>query len=469
MPVPNERVGANEVSVNLRSYLRVVWKRRWAVVGVLAATVASAVAFTSIQEPLYEGVATILIEPQAPRVVNIQDVAPPTAGSGGRDSGEYYATQYKLIQSRPVIEGVIRRLQLKERIPDIGAAGDPYRKFLPLLTVEPVKNTRLVLVRFLDPDRTLAAEVANGIASEYVKYNLDLRNKVAQEALVWLNDQLATLRAQANESSKALGRYQAQADLLGIQEQRQLTQQKLLDVGRVYQESQNQRLTIESKLRELSRVARDPAGAETIFIVADDPLIRKLKTEASDLQIERSKLAQISKEKHPDLLQLDAQIKQVNLRLHAEIQKMLRAVETEYKVAKAREESLADNLNELRKEGRKLNEREAQALALHREKESTDELHTAVVKRLKETGMATALEANNVSIVEPATPPAFPARPRTRLIWMLSVVAGLALGVGVAFLADSLDNRVRSPEDVERVVGLPILGIVPVFHAKRRA
>ena len=89
------------------------------------------------------------------------------------------------------------------------------------------------------------------------------------------------------------------------------------------------------------------------------------------------------------------------------------------------------------------------------------------MKRFRETGIATALEANNVRIVEMATPPAYPARPRKNLIYIVSVVGGLAMGIGVAFLAESLDNRVRSPEDVERAVGLPILGIVPVFHAKR--
>jgi uncharacterized protein involved in exopolysaccharide biosynthesis len=128
---------------------------------------------------------------------------------------------------------------------------------------------------------------------------------------------------------------------------------------------------------------------------------------------------------------------------------------------------LLANVNELKREARTLTERETQALALQRERDSSEELHTAIMKRFKETGIATALEANNVRIVEPATPPDIPARPRTRLILMLSVVAGLALGGGVAFLAESLDNRVRSPEDVERAVGLPVLGIVPVFSSKR--
>jgi uncharacterized protein involved in exopolysaccharide biosynthesis len=356
-------------------------------------------------------------------------------------------------------------------MPHVGASGDPYLAILysrdSNLSIEPVKNTRLVLVRFEDPSPALATEIANAVADQYVKYTLEVKQGEAQTATVWLNEQIEALRAKAQQSSKALQAYQAQADLLGLQDQRQITQAKLIDFNRAYLDAQGQRLSSESKLRELTRIAKDPAGSETIFTVVNDPLIQKLKTEASDLQIERSKLSQIYRSKHPDLMQLDAQIQQVNHRLKEEIQKLMKAVETEYKVAKAREETLLANMNELRREARTLNEREAQALSLQREKDSVEELQATVLKRLKETGLTSALTASNIRLVEPATRPTYPIRPKSRLIWALSAVFGLALGVGVAFLADSLDNRVRSPEDVERVLGVPILGIVPVFGTKR--
>src|SRR5262249_3957034 len=146
---------------------------------------------------------------------------------------------------------------------------------------------------------------------------------------------------------------------------------------------------------------------------------------------------------------------QVNQRLREEIQKLLRAVETEVKVARGREESLLGNMNDLRREARTLNEREAQALSLQREKDSVEELQATVLKRLKETGLTSALSTSNIRIVERAMLPV-PIRPKTHLIWTLAAVAGLTLGVGVAFVTDSLDNRARSRDDIERVLGVPI-------------
>jgi uncharacterized protein involved in exopolysaccharide biosynthesis len=429
---------------------------------VLVVTFLSSVIFTETRTPLFVAATTILIEPEAPKVVNrVQDLVE------NRPTEEYYATQFKLMQTRPVIEGAIQRLAARDRTLGVDPSTYPYWNVVSALSVEPVKNTRLVNVRFEDPDPKIAALIANAVSQEFVRYNLEVKHKVAQEALVWLNEQLTALRSQTQQSSKALQAYQARADLLGVKEQQDLAQQKLRAVTANYQEAQNQRVALEIKLRELTRAVQDPKGAE-IYSLAGDPLIQRLKSEASDLQIERTRLAQVTKEKHPDIQALDSQIKQLQLRLQAEIQRVIRATETELKVARAREEQLLNSVSDARREARVVNEREAHAMGLQLEKESNEELQGAVLKRLKETGVATMLEASNVRVIEPALPPGRPSKPRKTLIWNMSIVAGLVLGIGMAIVAESLDNRVRSREDIERA-GLPVLGIVPIFEVRRGA
>jgi uncharacterized protein involved in exopolysaccharide biosynthesis len=448
----------------LQVYLTVL-RNRWRIVlAVFAVTVASAIVFTSQQTPVYQGVATVMIDPEPPRVVNITEVVNDVG-----TSQDYYTTQYKLLQSRPIVEPVIQQLNLRQRMPEIGRAKDPYTALMSRVTIDPVKNTRLVLVKAEDPDPALAMEVANAIANRFVNYSLEIKRKEAQAASEWLNEQIQALRAKAVQSRQALQAFQSKADLLGVQDQRQLTQAKLIDFNRAYLEAQSQRLSAEAKLRQLQQIAKDPVGAESVFAVVNDPVIQKLKTAASDLQIERSRLAQLYRDKHPDIQQVDAQLREVKRRLTEEIQKMLQAVATEARVAKAREESLLANMESLRREARMLNEREAQALALQNEKDSAEELQATVLKRMKETGLASALNTTNIRVAEAATLPTLPIRPQTRLIVALSAICGLALGVGAAFVTESLDNRVRSPEDIERLLAVPILGVVPAFRAKAQA
>jgi len=305
------------------------------------------------------------------------------------------------------------------------------------------------------------------VAGAYVKYNLDLKLKGARDALAWLNEQMAELKAKVQESSTALQNYRVKAGILGLEEQRKITAQKIMDFNKAYLEAQAQRLSIEAKLNELRRIARDRSGAQTIFTVADNPLIQKLKEELADLEVERSKLLKTFREKHPEVVKIDAKIQQLREKIDAEIQTMLRGVQTEYQVARAREETLLANVNQLRREGQDLNEKEIQYLTLQRETESNQQLYEAVLKRLKETGISGGLETNNVRIVQEATVPSLPIRPRKTLNLLLSVAVGLVAGVAAAFVVEYFDTTVRSPEEVERRLGLPVIGIVPSYSVKR--
>src|SRR5215468_1463358 len=445
-------------------YLWVLRKHQWLIAGIFLLTVITVAVVTFLEVPIYSATATVLIDPEPPKVLNIQEVAP--MGTSGWDPN-YYPTQYEIIKSKPVLDRAIEAIGLKTRLPDLAGAREPHRVLLGALSVEPKRNTRLIQIRYDSPDPSLAAEVANAIAAAYVQYNLDLKLKGARDALAWLTSEAASLKKRVEESSAALQNYRVKAGILGSQEQRQITAQKIIDFNKAYLEAQAQRLSVEAKLRELGQIAKDPAGAQTIFTVADNPLIQRLKSELSELEVEKAKLSKTYRERHPEILKVDARIQQVNQKLDAEIQNMLRAVQTEYKVAKAREDTLLANVNQLRREGQDLNEKEIQALTLQREAESNQQLYEAVLKRFKETGVAGGLETNNVRVVEDATAPTVPVRPRKTWNLFLSVVAGLALGVVVAFVIDYLDTTVKTPNDVERFLGLPVIGIVPAFGGKR--
>ena len=447
---------------HLKDYYRILRKHRWLVAGLFLVTVFSVAIWSFVQTPVFQASATVLIEPEPPKFLNIQEVTPI-----GSPTQEYYRTQYELMTSRPIVEKVIETLNLRVRIPELQRAADPVRALQNAIIVEPRRNTRLVAVKFEHPDPQLTAEVTNALARQYVKHNLDIKLRGAQEAMTWLNEQMTTLRVKVQESSVALQNYRVKAGIMGLQEQRQITAQKIMDFNKQYLESQAQRLSAESKMTELQRIASDRAGAQTIFTVADSPLIQRLKQEASELDTQRAKLSKTYKEKHPEILKIDAQIEQVNQRIETETKTMLRAVQTEYRVAKAREETLLGNVNRLRGEAQELNEKEIQYLNLQRESDSNQQLYEAVLKRLKETGVTGGLETNNVSIVEDATVPRVPIRPRKMVNLIIAILVGLLIGVGTALTIEYFDTTVKTPDDVERYLGLPVIGIVPQFVAKR--
>ena len=433
----------------------VLSKHRWLITGIFLLTVVTAAIWTFLQVPVYEATATLLLDPEPPKVLNIEEVTP--MGSAGYDPS-YYATQYEIIKSRPVLQRAAESLNLKQRAPGLSLSG---------VSVEPKRNTRLLFVRYENPDPALAADIVNAVANSYVQYNLDLRFKGARGALTWLTNEAASLRKKVEDSSAALQNYRVKANILGTQEQRQITAQKIMDFNKAYLEAQAQRLSIEAKLQQLTQASKDPTSAQSFFSATEDPLIQKLKGDASALEIEKSKLLKTYKEQHPEIQKVNAQMRQINQRIDDEIQSRIQALQTEYKVAKAREDTLLGNVNALKREGQDLNEKEIQVLALQREVESNQQLYEVVVKRMKETGVAGGLETNNVRVMEEASTPRAPIRPRRVWNLMVSVVAGLGVGIAVAFAIDYLDTTVKTPDDVERYLGLPVIGIVPTFASKR--
>jgi len=380
----------------------------------------------------------------------------------------FYPTQYEIIKSRAVVTRALEALTVKTAGAGTGAPADLSRALSGALTVEPVGRTRLVLIKVTGPDAARAALEANAIANAYAKYNVELKLKGARDALTWLTEEASSLRAKVEDSSRALQNYRVKSGILGMQEQRQISAQKIIEANKGYLEAQAQRMALEAKLNELTQVAKDPAAAGTMFSEADNPLVGKLKGEIGGMETEKSKLLKVYKEKHPEIVKIDAQIQHLRDRLEAEFRGTLRSVETQAKIARTREESQINAVTLLRREGQELNEKESQYQNLQHEIEANQQLYDSVVKRLKETGVAGGLENSNVRIIEVATPPGAPIRPQKGRSLGMSLVAGLVLACVVAFGLEYLDTTVKTPDDVERYLGLAVIGIVPAFGARPR-
>jgi uncharacterized protein involved in exopolysaccharide biosynthesis len=262
--------------------------------------------------------------------------------------------------------------------------------------------------------------------------------------------------------------FRVKAGMVGLQEQRQIGAQKIMDFNKAYLDAQANRLALESKLRELNQILADTSAGLTIFTVADSLLIQKLKAELADLEEQKSKLLKIYKAQHPEVLKINAQIQQTTQRLDTELQTMLRAVQTEYKVAKAREDMLLGKVGQIKREGQDMNAKEAEYLSLQREQETNQLLYAEVLKRIKETGITSAIQTNNVQVVEQAAVPMSPVKPNKPRSLTVSILMGLALAAAAAFTLEYFDkNTVRTAMDVERRLGLPVIAIVPAFESKR--
>src|SRR5207245_7423724 len=211
MTEPRERISERHFA----DYLLVLRKHQWLITGIFLVAVITVGVWTFRQIPIYQAAATILIDPEAPKILNIQEVTP--MGSAPWDPN-YYPTQHEIIKSRAVLNKTIQALKLKERAPAL-ASDDVLRSSL---IVEPRRNTRLVLIKVEQSDPALAAEIANAIAAAYVQYNLELKMKGASEAVSWLTEEANRLRTKDQEAAVGLQSNRGEAGTPGLERQQTL-------------------------------------------------------------------------------------------------------------------------------------------------------------------------------------------------------------------------------------------------------
>lgn len=417
-----------EQEIHLRDYLRVVKNRRWTVVAffLIVVTVVAVVTWTA--RPVYQSTVQLLIDRDNPNVVSIQEVLAVDA-----TATDYYQTQYEILKTEMLARRVIALLDLTNAAefaaappnpvlewirgwfpagtetssnpsPDSAAAArerQVVRAFLERVEVKPIRNSRLVKVSVNGYDPALAARMANALADEYISYNLEAKLGAAQRATNWLTGQVDEMQAKVRASEDALEAYKVAVPA-----------QVMAEV-----ETPNGLRQLESRPE-----------------VVNNAFIQGLKGEEIKLAAKEAELSKKFGPKHPQMIQVRTELAALRGNLDKEVRRLLGAVKVEDA---------------------------PQFQLLKREAETNRQIYEVLLKRHKETTLTESIPRNNIQVVDPAVLPDGPTKPRKRMNMVLAVVIGLVGGMGLAFFVEYLDNSIKSSEDVERILGFPLLGLVP--------
>jgi capsular exopolysaccharide synthesis family protein len=455
--------GVNEPSVSsilfgridALDYVRVLYRRRWLVLSVILAVVAGAGVYLYRATPLYQAQATILIDPDEPTVVEFKEVLEESG------QGDYYQTQFELLQSRALAQRTVAALKLDQR-PKLGwttkTAVDVVRGGM---RVAPIRGSRMANVQFRSPDPVLAAEIVNAHAREFIELNLDTRFKASKEATDWLDEQLAEERKRVEQSESALQAYREQHDAVSLAEGQDIVVQKLADLNAVVTRAKTNRIEKEAQYRELVAANQDRAALDSFPAILANGFIQQLKSELARLQREYSQLSETLGERHPTMIAKRTEIQTTENRLAAEVTRVVDSVRKAYEAARAEEASLTQALEQQKQEAMALNRRGIEYDALKREAESVRMVYQSLLQRAKETSVSRELRTTNIRIIDPAEPPRGPIWPRPVYTLFMAVITGSLLAAGLAFSLEYIQDRVRTPDDLRRDVGAPFLGLIP--------
>lgn len=485
---PSVAYGMEEQGIHLRDYLRVVLKHRRMIAAIFVVAVISTGVICFTMEPRYTGSATLQIERQAPKVAPVQGVE--QVESAAPDKYDYYQTQYEILGSRTIAARVIRELALegdarfrkdgeggliasflrRARVliigepdePPLGVLGVPsdlIDQYIDALSIEPVRNSRLVKLMFTSESAELAAEVANRHIDEYVASSLDQRLEMTLRAKEFLEAELAKAKERVDIAEVALNKFRKENAIVSLDGGRSdVVNVRLGDLNEAFTQAQTDRIGLEAQYQLIK--SRE---YESLPDVLASGLVSQLKGEISKLEVERADLEKRYRPAFPKMKEAIAREAQAKQRLNAEVRKIVAGVESSYLAAKKREAELGRELDAQREKALHQKDVGSEYDTLQRDVETARGLYANLLERLKDVDVAEEIKVSNVVVVDRAALPGEPSSPRTLLNLALAAALGIFGGTGIAFLLEYLDRTVKTPEDVEQRLRLPSLGVIPAF------
>jgi capsular exopolysaccharide synthesis family protein len=343
--------------------------------------------------------------------------------------------------------------------------------FIARIEVSPIRNSRLVDISFEAKDAVLATKIVNTLAKAYIDQNLEIKLEAVKDAVKWLHQRIEVERKKVEQAEQSLLKYKEKYDIITdfTSSTENVTAQKLAQLNAQVVDAESIRVEAETRYRQALALKGSPDMLGSIPEVINNELIGSIKKMEVDLYKRMSELSEKHGKMHPQMMAIEAELKTLEKRKTQEINRVINALNNNYKVALAKEDSLKAALANQKKESLDLNQKAIQYTVLNREVTSARDMYDLLIKRFKETTLTEDMHTGNIRIVDRAEVPKAPVKPKKRLNLLLAIIVGLAAGTGLAFFFEYLDNTIKVPEDLKQHLKIPYLGPTPLIEAKGKA
>jgi capsular exopolysaccharide synthesis family protein len=474
--------GGDQPTVDLAAYWRIALKYRLLILGCFIAALVVGATVTLLMTPIYTAQATLQIDREAARVFNAEEAPQENMLLGE----EFFQTQYGLLLSRSLAERVIESLGLassNEVLQSLGveppeaggtAAEQAARRRAAALkelqenvSVSPVRGSRLVAVGYDNPNPVVAARIANGFAENFIQSNLDRKYESSAYARQFLEERIAQTKDRLESAERQLVAYAANQQIINVGEpsegaadgsSQSLASNNLVAINAALAKARADRVAAEERWRSARA-----SNLMTLPEVLQNPSIQRLTEQRAVLDAEYQQKLSVYQPDYPEMVRLRAQIDEADGQIRTIATNIRSSIQQQYEIAANEERSLQAQVQGLTGAVLDLRDRSIQYNILQRELDTTRTLYEGLLQRYKEVGVTAGITTNNVSIIDEATPPRNPSKPNMLLNMALAAMLGLGLGVVAALVMEALDETLATPDDVEKKLGLPVLGVVPLL------
>lgn len=487
-PPANEAMESNPIfELDFSRLIYSVRRNIWWIGAIITGALVCGIVATLLMTPRYIATSRVLIEQQTDQIIENNDVSPAVAY---QDADRFLQTQVDVIRSRALAAKVVDEGSIAQEqaffdavdVPMPGEADQDYRykgaeglkqlrrdtaieALQRNLSVSLPNDSRLVAIGFSGSNPAYAAKVANLVAESYISSNLARKFDSSSYARDYLAQQLEQARIRLEQSERDLNQYSRAAGLVRVQGQGQnadkeatlsVTNDTLVQVNGAASQATAERIAAEDRWNSVRNSA-----VMTIPQVLENPAFQALIRQRSEVETQLAQEGSRHLGGHPTVTALQAQIARLNAQIEGVGKSIKSSVQLEYEAARDKELSLQRQVKDLRTSALSEQDRGVQYNILKRVAETNRSLYDTLLSRYNELNATAGATSNNVSLVDRAEVPRFPASPKLVLNLALALLMGTLFSGIFVFVREHFDDAIRAPEDVERKLSVPLLGLVP--------
>src|SRR5450830_1704930 len=385
----------------------------------------------------------------------------------------YLATQVDIVQSENVALKVVDQLKLadneliKQTFYDKNdGAGDIHDWLAELLlnnlTVLPSKESSVLEISFKGKDPDFVAAVANAFAESYQQTSIQLRVEPAQKAATYFGEQTKVFKDNLAQAQEKLSKFQQENGITNADSQLDVETNRLNELTSQLVAAQSQSIDASS------RNHNSMASAENSPDVAISPVVQNLKVAATNAEAKVADLSERVGRNHPDYQSAMAELTKIRSQLQDETRRTAKAIGGTAQISQQRESELRSEVDKQKIKVLELNRLRDQLALLKQDADTAERDLGVVTQRFSQTNIDAQSNQSDIAILNLAKSPVKPSGPRILLNILLSIFVGGILGVGFSFLAELLDRKVRSRDDIVELLDTKVLAVISPNKAKKK-
>ena len=448
-------IGGGDPSINLRQYWHVILERRWLIVATWTVCIIAGVLYAFQATPMFRAIARLQIDPENQGVLNLNSLA-----LGNQDQN-YLTTQYRNLESRSLILEVMEKLKLDTQDERYTKAVDKVTAVTKDIKIVPIRLSRLVEVQVTHPKGDQAQRIADTILKVFLQRNLDDKKQKALQGLQILEQEAKGKETELEALQNKLQKYRKEKGMVSLKDEQNIDAATMRDLKTAYE-----------TLRSTADVAKQTAQQAQEWVaagkdvtdfgpLAKDEQVAFLRKQVNENSSKLAGLRTKYREKHPRVIQTATQLQADSQKLRDESERALQAIFQLAELEKSREAEALRKYKESVERVFALDEAKIGYDIMEQQLKRVEGFYQTILTKAKDFDIGTKDLLQNMKVQDPAFSPLKPVSPNKPLIFVGSVVGGLAVALGLALFFNFLDDSIKSQEDVENILHLPFLGYIP--------